>query len=358
MKAFSFKYLGFVATTGANILFLFLFLSIFLISCGDQKGQEAYQFFIRGNEQLLKANYPEAIRFYDEALKKKPEFAEALTNRGVAHTQQGKMKEALEDLDNSLRINNKVGNTYQARGNYFTLTSDFVKARQDLEEAVKLIPDSSASWALLGNAQYMTGQEDLAFQSFSQAAKVRPSDYTIYAFRGWIYVLRKDYEKAAADFREALKYRPDEPSTVNNLSMVTTQLGNAAEGLKLADKAVKITEGKLLAYAVNNRAFALLELNQLDEAKQELDRSLRLEEQNAWAYRNLGIYFLKKKQAADALVQLLRAEQLDPSVDDVYFYLGSAYRESGQSDKACTAFRRGASLHEKKSEEVVKSCSR
>lgn len=356
MKAFSFKYLGFVATTGANILFLLLFLSIFLISCGDQKGQEAYQFFIRGNEQLLKANYPEAIRFYDEALKKKPEFPEALTNRGVAHTQRGEMDQAIEDLNNSLKINNKVGNTYQARGNYFTLTGDFAKARQDLEEAVKLIPDSSASWALLGNAQYMSGQEEQAFQSFDRAVKVRPSDYSIYAFRGWIYVLRKEYDKAAADFRQALKYRPDEPSTVNNLSMVTTQLGDAQEGLKIADKAVKITEGKLLAYAVNNRAFALLELNRPDDAKPELDRSIRLDDQNAWAYRNLGIYYLKKQQHAEALAQLLKAEKMDPSVDDLYFYLGSAYKAAGRSDQACTSFRRGVTLREKKSAEAVKSC--
>lgn len=326
------------------------------MSCGNQRDQEAYQFFLRGNGQLLKQDYPQAIRFYSEAIKKKENFSEALTNRGLSYLQQGDTEKALTDLNNSLKINPKLGSTYQNRGNLFSLQGQYAPARKDLEESVKLIPDSSSAWALLGNAQYMTGQEDLAFASFDKAIQLRASDYTTYAFRGWIYVLRKEYSKAQDDFKKVLQYKTNESSSVNNLAMVSTMLGNPQEGLKWADLAVKITEGKLLAYSVNNRAFALLELNRLEDAKAELDRSIRLDETNAWAYRNLGIYYLKKADATRALEELKKAEEIDPSVDELNYYLGKTYEVMAKSAEKCKSWQKGALLKEKKALEAFKSC--
>lgn len=344
-----------ISTANMRLVPLF-FLALFMLSCGNQRDQEAYQFFLRGNDQLLKQDYPQAIRFYTEALKKKEDFSEALTNRGLSYLQQGDSEKALTDLNNSLKINPKLGSTYQNRGNLFSLQGQYAPARRDLEEAVKLIPDSSSAWALLGNAQYMTGQEDLAFTSFDKATQLRAADYTTYAFRGWIYVLRKEYAQAQEDFKKVLQYKTNEPSSVNNLAMVSTMLGNPQEGLKWADLAVKITEGKLLAYSVNNRAFALLELNRLDEAKAELDRSLRLDEHNAWAYRNLGMYYLKKAEPQKALEVLEKAEQMDPSVDELNYYLGKSYELLGKSAEKCKAWQKGASLKEKKAVEAFKAC--
>ncbi|WP_233207719.1 tetratricopeptide repeat protein [Siphonobacter sp. BAB-5405] len=336
---------------------LSIFLLFLMAACGKQRDQEAYQFFLRGNDQLLRQDYDQAGRFYTEAIQKKPEFPEALTNRGLVYIQQGNYEKALSDLNNSLKINPRLGSTYQNRGNLFSMQGNYANALRDLEEAVKFIPDSSTAWAFLGNAQYMTGQEDLAMASFQKAEQLRPSDYTTYAFRGWVYVLRKEYEKARQDFENVLKYRPNEPSTVNNLSMVTTMLGDPKKGLEWADRAVKLTEGKLLAYSVNNRAYALLELNRLDEAKAELDRSLRLDDNNAWAYRNLGLFYFKKQQFPQAMDALKKAERMDPSVENLYFYLGNTSQASGKNQEACTYWKKGATLKEKKSIEAAKGCS-
>ncbi|MFT4033111.1 MAG: tetratricopeptide repeat protein [Siphonobacter sp.] len=333
-----------------------LFAIILLISCGKQSEQEAYQFFIRGNEQLLFQNYSQAIYFYSEAIKKKPEFPEALTNRGLAYIEEGKTDKALEDLDKSLQINNKLGSTYQVRGQLYTALNDFNKARTDLEQAVKIVPDSSTAWALLGNAQYMTGQEDLSFHSFTKAQELKPGNYLTYALRGWVYVLQKKYELARKDFEQSLAQRPGEASTINNLSMVLTQLGHPDLGLEKANDAVKRTHGKLLAYAVNNRAYALLGLNRLPEAIEEIERSLRLDDQNAWAYRNRAIYYLKTQQANKALEDLQHAEQLDASVEDLYFQLGNAYKALGKDPQSCVAWKKGASLGEAHAKVAALGC--
>jgi tetratricopeptide (TPR) repeat protein len=54
------------------------------VSCSNDRTDEAAQFFLRGNVQLQKREYREAIRYYSEALDKKPDFADAYNNRGLA----------------------------------------------------------------------------------------------------------------------------------------------------------------------------------------------------------------------------------------------------------------------------------
>ena len=61
--------------TATKLLFLFFILhsSLFTVSCSNDRTAEAAQFFLKGNVQLQKREYTEAIRFYGEALAKKPE---------------------------------------------------------------------------------------------------------------------------------------------------------------------------------------------------------------------------------------------------------------------------------------------
>ncbi|WP_332367789.1 tetratricopeptide repeat protein [Spirosoma telluris] len=62
-----------------NSLFI-IHCTLFIISCANET-DEAAQFFLKGNVQLQKREYKEAIRYYSEAITKKPDFADAYNNR-------------------------------------------------------------------------------------------------------------------------------------------------------------------------------------------------------------------------------------------------------------------------------------
>jgi len=58
-------------------------------------------------------------------------------------------------------------------------------------------------------------------------------------------------------------------------------------------------------------------LNRQSDALPLLQESLRRDAQNAWAHRNMGLYYLNQKQASAAIESLRQAEKLDASVDQL-----------------------------------------
>jgi Flp pilus assembly protein TadD len=68
--------------------------------------------------------------------------------------------------------------------------------------------------------------------------------------------------------------------------------GKYKEALPLVEKAIFLKPAQ--AYYLNNKGYILLQLGKLDEAKETIEHSLRIESENAFAIRNLGLYFQKK----------------------------------------------------------------
>ena len=55
----------------------------------------------------------------------------------------------------------------------------------------------------------------------------------------------------------------------------------------------------------------------------------------------MGLYWLDQKQARKALAEFRRAEALDASVDQLYYYIGTAELAAGNKAGACDAWQRG-----------------
>ncbi|HLL96062.1 MAG TPA: hypothetical protein VK404_13865, partial [Spirosoma sp.] len=72
-----------------------------------------------------------------------------------------------------------------------------------------------------------------------------------------------------------------------------------------------------------------------------VQESLRLDNQNAWAHRTVGIYYLNQQQPAKAEAEFRQAETLDASVDELYYYIGTAELALGDRAGACEAWQRG-----------------
>ncbi|TAE92950.1 MAG: tetratricopeptide repeat protein, partial [Runella slithyformis] len=82
--------------------FTFYLLPFIFFSCYEQKESEAAQFFLKGNLQLQTRNYENAIRYYNEAIEKKPDFADAYCNRGIAYLKQEKIQTAFDDFNKAI----------------------------------------------------------------------------------------------------------------------------------------------------------------------------------------------------------------------------------------------------------------
>src|ERR1035437_7093874 len=79
---------------------------------------------------------------------------------------------------------------------------------------------------------------------------------------------------------------PQEIAPYHRLAVLALQRGDPGQALAWTDKAIAINGG--LVELWNNRALALAELKQFDEAKESFERAITLRPDNWEAFYNLG----------------------------------------------------------------------
>lgn len=322
---------------------------LFTAGCSGSS-DEAAQFFLKGNLQLQKREYREAIRYYSEALDKKPDFADAYSNRGLAKFRNGDPEGALADYDRAIAADPDFGAAYLNRSEARLETGNSQGSLADLQRIEQEYRDSSFYQVRLGDTYMRLNQPAPAQAAYDRAIQLDPRNVEALTNRGALYFGQKAYEQAEADVRQALQLNPRQDAALNNLSLLLARSGKPAEAMTYVDRALRVQPNQ--PYYLNNKAYLLLLVNRPAEALPIVQESLRLDKQNAWAHRTLGIYHLRQQQPALALASFRQAEKLDPSVDDLYYYLGQAERESGNQKRACQAWQRGGAIGDERAKQA------
>ncbi|NVK86320.1 MAG: hypothetical protein HWE21_18475 [Cytophagia bacterium] len=78
-----------------------------------------------------------------------------------------------------------------------------------------------------------------------------------------------------------------------------------------------------------------LEINNLDEAAEDIRRAIIGAPQNGWAYRNRGILFFKRERYDDAIRNFEMAFKLDEQIPFLYYYWAKTLAAQGLKAQAC-----------------------
>jgi tetratricopeptide (TPR) repeat protein len=321
-------------------LVFIIYCSLFIIDCTNNT-DEAAQFFLRGNVQLQKREYREAIRYYSEALNKKPDFADAYNNRGLAKFRDDDREGALADYTRAIDADPDFAAAYLNRAEVRLETGDASGSLADLQRIEKQYTDSTFYQTRLGDTYVRLNKPAEAQVAYDRALQLDPNNVEALTNRGALFYGQKAYEQAESDINKALQLNPKQDAALNNKSLLLARTGNYAEALSYVDRALSAQPGQ--PYYLNNKAYLLLRLNRTAEALPLVQESLRRDSQNAWAHRTLGLYYLEQKQPSKALAEFRQAEKLDASVEALYYYIGTAELASGNKPAACEAWQRGES---------------
>jgi len=166
--------------------------------------------FKLGNESFQAGKLEEAVKAYEEAIKKEPEEPIYYNNLGICLNKLGKYEEAigafkkmLELQPQSLSANKSIGELYGIMNNYQEALPYFVKATE-------IDPSEPEAFYNLGACLMNLQDYPKALEAFSRVKVLKPDYAQAYYQVGMIYVNQNNKEEAIANLEKFLVLAPED----------------------------------------------------------------------------------------------------------------------------------------------------
>lgn len=362
---------------------------VFALACAQQRAvaqddfeddaADPVKLFNKGQDAHAKKNYEQAIEFYDEALKLRPDFAEvefqkagaliALKRTAEAEKSYrrasemkptwslppaalglllartpGREREAEAPLRRALELDAKNLTATIALAELRTRSGDAVESLSLWRRATELKPEDASLWIARGRAERAAKDAPAALKSFERALASEPTNSEARLARTDLYLESGDKAHALEDVR-ALEAQAKAASDWKLLIAIANRFGllGLREDAKrvyesLPEEAKTSEEGKRLSAAVND-----VRCEDTPESRASLEKLIAADEKNAAALACLGI-LLRTSDPQRSLELFQRANQIDPSNADYAVGYGAALVQLRQFDRAASILQRVVQL--------------
>ena len=108
---------------------------------------------------------------------------------------------------------------------------------------------------------------------------------------------------------------------------------------------------------MNNRGFIHLLNGELEKAREDIDQSIALDPENAWAYRNKGRWYHVNGLYEDALRLYDLALTKDTFIQNIFIYRGDTYMAMGEKELACREFKKASEKNNPLARVRLESCN-
>jgi len=135
----------------------------------QQEPQDAVFYYNRSLQLNKTSQYNDAIVALEQAIRLKPDFAEAYNNLGFSYYQIGQYKQAREVVIEAIKLQPNLAIAYSNLGNIYIALGNNTKAITVLEQAAELGLDDEITSCTLGVAYYRSRKYKDAAASFGHA---------------------------------------------------------------------------------------------------------------------------------------------------------------------------------------------
>ncbi len=256
----------------------------------------AYDFYLQGRGYLQDyvklENVENAIKVFNDALKKDPAFATANAGLGEAYWRKYQLTHDKEWAD-AAEENCRKGAEHDAAlaqahiclGRVFAGTGKYEEAVKEYRRGIELEPTNDTAHGGLAYAYEQLNRLDDAEKMFKQAIAMRPNYWATYNWLGIFYQRHARYDDAVAMYSQVVSLAPDSFTGYYNLGGVRILQGKYEEAIPLLQRSLEIRK---TADATSNLGTAYFQLHRYADAAAAFEQSTQLDPQSYVFWGNLG----------------------------------------------------------------------
>jgi len=184
--------------------------------------------------------YNDAIAAANQAIRLKPDFAEAYCNRGIGYRILGKYQQAINDSSKAIKLDPQLVDAYSNRGIGYRILGKYQQAMNDFNKAIKLDPHFADTYNARGVLYAKLGNVQQAINDYSKAIELHSQPAVPYYNRGLTYARLGNYEQAINDFDNAIAIDSEYAAAYYNRGVTYARLRNTKLALENCRMAARL----------------------------------------------------------------------------------------------------------------------
>ena len=284
-----------------------------------------------------------AIENFTNAIKLKPNNANAYNNRGVCFYKQGNYELALNDYNLAIELYPNFYEVYFNRGFCFYIQGNYELALNDYNLAIDLYPNFYEVYFNRGLYYYEQEKYELSLKYYNLSIELNPNDAEAYTNRGLCYYKKENYKLALKDCNLAIELNPNDAKAYNNRGLCFYIQEKYEIALKDYNLAIELNPNDAKAYI--NRGACYAEQKNYELALKDYNLAIELNPNDAEAYYSRGVCFYKQEKNEFALKDYKLATQLNPNFKKIFKNRGSCYSKQKNYNLALKDYDKAIELY-------------
>jgi len=309
------------------------------------------KFISAPNEDSL--NSPSAwVESAERTLLKNPDFAEVYAFLGESYANKGRFQEATSYMERLVRLKPGSAWAYVIAAKVYLESGKNSMALDTIQQAILLNPGIAEPYTVLGDIKANSGSYQEAIKAYDKALNINPNLLSGIHGIGKAYLFLNDKEKSILYFNKAVLTSPSY-STYNNLGAAYGHFGLIEEAILSLKKALEINPNIFQANFNLGNTYLNKKNNPVEAAKY-YQKALVSESGNVKTRFALGSAYLKSNQIEAARLEFQKILKLNPGYIPAYINLGYSQLLLGQKNQARATYE-AALLKKSDNPEIHKS---
>lgn len=319
-------------------------------------------------------NYSKALHLYENLLEQSPDDPQILRLIAEVYLAQKNHRKALDvflklaqlssgdmmteirigllyyelgQMDESIGIFQKILETHPESDRIHFYLGLLLKEKKNFSESLQhfgLVPSDSEFFeeAILQGVVILTNlQENVkALNLVENAIRKKPRVASFYDLLASLYIQTQDYEASLAILKKGVEFLPDNEQIYFALAIVYEKLGEWEKSIESMKTVLEINPQNALAINFIGYSYAERGSN-LDEAKDLVERALKLKPDDGYIMDSLGWIYYQKGDFTQALNFLEKANRLSPNEPAILEHLGDIHLKKQNKKKAREFYEKG-----------------